>query len=388
MRFSPKKQKKIFSLDAARDLASEQLPKLIFDYADGGAGKENTIYKNETDFDRYELVPRPLNGAGERDLSINIFGQRLSIPIINGPVGLLGLFWPNGEIEVAKAAEAKGTGFCLSHGSVCTMEELAAVGNAPRWMQIFVYKDRAITRRFCERAHLAGFDALVLTIDNQITGKRERDLENGFTIPPDFKILTYFQMLSKYKWLWRMRGSLRRITFGNYASFVDAHSISELASKMNNLLDPYMNWDDIAWLREIWKKPLIIKGILHPEDAQKAVDLGVDGIVVSNHGGRQLDTVISSINAIPQVVDQVEGKVTVLFDGGIRRGTDVIKALALGANACLIGRPQVWGAAIGGRAGVEHMLDILSYEIDMAMGLCGVKAISEISKDLVFERID
>ena len=195
-------------------------------------------------------------------------------------------------------------------------------------------------------------------------------------------------MLSKYKWLWRMRGSLRRITFGNYASFVDAHSISELASKMNNLLDPYMNWDDIAWLREIWKKPLIIKGILHPEDAQKAVDLGVDGIVVSNHGGRQLDTVISSINAIPQVVDQVEGKVTVLFDGGIRRGTDVIKALALGANACLIGRPQVWGAAIGGRAGVEHMLDILSYEIDMAMGLCGVKAISEISKDLVFERID
>jgi len=378
-------ERKAYSIDSIRKLARSELPLPIFDYADGGAGDESTLRNNRFDFDKYSLIPQPLNGAGVRDLSLEIFGQRISLPVMIGPTGLSGLFWPDGESEIAKAAKAMGTGFCLSHGSVCTIEDIAAVDISPRWMQVFIYKDRGFTREFCERAYRSGFDALVLTIDNQIPGKRERDLVNGFTIPPNFSLQSYIKMFPKYKWLWRMRSALRHITFGNYTRLGEVEELSVLASRMADLLDPQMDWSDVEWLRKIWKRPLLIKGILHPDDATKALDLGVDGVIVSNHGGRQLDGVVSSILALEEIVARIEAKIPIFLDGGIRRGSDVIKAIALGADACLIGRPQLWGVAIGGQAGVEKVLTILREEIDMAMALCGVSSIPEISRQLIYD---
>ena len=374
---------KAYSISTMRELARAELPRPVFDFADGGAEDEQTLRQNEAAFDAYRLLPRPLNGAVERDLSIELFGNRLRFPVIVGPTGLSGLFWPDGERETAKAASAAGTAFCLSHGSTCTMEELATTEASPRWMQVFIYKDRSFTEEFCTRADAAGFDALVLTIDNQIPGKRERDLRNGFTIPPDFGAREYASMIMKYRWLWRMRTALGNMTFGNYVRPGETSDISTLAARMGDLLDPGMSWADVEWLRKIWKKPLLIKGILHPDDAAKAIDLGVDGIIVSNHGGRQLDGAIASADALPGVLDQVDGRVPVLMDGGVRRGSDVVKALALGVTACLIGRPQLWGVAVAGQAGVERVLDIYYREIDMAMGLCGASKISDLTKELI-----
>ncbi len=383
---TPSWHRKAYSIAALRDMARAQLPRPIFDFADGGAEDEQTLHQNETAYDAYHLVPRPLQGAASRDLTINLFGKSLRLPVIVGPTGLSGLFWPDGERATAMAAHAAGTAFCLSHGSTCTMEELASTGASPRWMQVFIYKDRSFTQEFCERADAAGFDALVLTIDNQIPGKRERDLRNGFTIPPNFGPVEYAAMISKYKWLWRMRSALGRMTFGNYVRPGEATDLATLAGRMGDLLDPGMSWADVEWLRGIWKKPLLIKGILHPEDAAKTIDLGIDGLIVSNHGGRQLDGAIPSVHALPAVLETVKGRVPVLTDGGIRRGADVLKALALGATACLVGRPQLWGVSVAGQAGVERMLDIYYREIDMAMGLCGASNISEISQDLITQR--
>jgi isopentenyl diphosphate isomerase/L-lactate dehydrogenase-like FMN-dependent dehydrogenase len=379
--------KRAYSVNAMREMAHKQLPQSVFDFADGGADDEKTLRLNESAFDQYVLLPRPLNGAPKRDLSVNLFGKSLKLPVIIGPTGLSGLFWPNGECETAKAAHAAGTAFCLSHGSTCTMEELATTDATPRWMQVFIYKDRSFTKEFCRRADTAGFDALVLTIDNQIPSKRERDLRNGFSIPPSFGLIGYAAMILKYKWFWRMRNTLGTMTFGNYVRPGQASNLSALAAQMTELLDPGMTWADVEWLRRIWKKPLLIKGILHPEDAQKAIDLGVDGIIVSNHGGRQLDGAIASINALPDVIGKVGGQIPVLMDGGVRRGSDVVKALSLGATACLIGRPQLWGVATAGQAGVERILDIYSREIDMAMGLCGASDISELTPNLILKKV-
>jgi len=379
----PSWHKKAYSINAMRAMAQRILPRPVFDFADGAAGDEKTLSANETAFDKMTLLPRPLQGAASRDLSTTLFGQRLKLPVVGGPTGLSGLFWPDGERQTAMAAEAAGTAFCLSHGSTCTLEELATTGATPRWMQVFIYKDRGFTEELCRRADAAGYEALVLTIDNQIPGKRERDLRNGFTIPPNFGLAEYAGMAAHYKWLWRMRSALGRITFGNYVRPGETADLATLAARMGELLDPGMTWDDVKWLRQIWKKPLLIKGILHPEDAAMAAGMGVDGIIVSNHGGRQLDGAIASVDALAAVVAQVNGRIPVLVDGGIRRGTDVVKALALGASACLIGRPQLWGVAVAGQAGVERVLDIFQREIDMAMGLCGVRSIAEITRELI-----
>ena len=377
-------EKKAFNLEVIKELAREQLPRPIYDYAAGGAGDECALQQNELHFKNLSILPRPLDGAGNRDLSVNIFGHPIRFPLIIGPTGLSGLFWPNGELEVARAARSRGVGFCLSHASVCTIEDLASVDIVPRWMQVFIYKDRGFTREFCERAHAANYDALVLTVDNQIPGKRERDLRNGFTIPPNFGLTTYVSMFKKYRWLWRMRKELKNITFGNYAKIGDTNDFSTLAKRMVSLLDPHMTWEDVIWLRRIWKRPLILKGILHPDDALKALEVGVDGIVVSNHGGRQLDCSAPPILMLGEIVAKVDQRMAVFLDGGIRRGTDIFKALALGADACLIGRPQLWGLAIGGQIGVEKVLDIFYEEIDLAMGLSGASSIADISKDLIF----
>ena len=381
---APAWQRRAYSIDALRGLARGALPRPVFDFADGGAEDEFTLRRNEAAFDDLRLLPQPLRGAATRDLSVTLFGKRLSLPVIVGPTGLAGLFWPDGERCAARAAAAVGTGFCLSHGSVCTLEQLAATGAAPRWMQVFVYRDRGFTRELTERAAAAGFDALVLTTDNQLLGNRERDIRNGFSIPPRFGPAEYLSMALRPGWLWRMRGELNRITFGNYVRPGEAADIRAIAGRMASLLDPSMAWKDVEELRKIWSGPLILKGVLHPAEAKMALERGVDGLIVSNHGGRQLDGTPASLEALPAVVDAVAGKIPVLLDGGVRRGADVVKALALGAAACLVGRPQLWGLAVAGEAGVAHMLDIYRREIDRVLGLCGITRIADIDRNLLF----
>ena len=373
-------------IGAMRDLARRRLPRPVFDFADGGSEDESTLRRSERAWEEIEFLPRPLTGSTARDLSVDLFGSRLSLPVIVGPTGLAGLFWPSGELCAARAARSAGTAFCLSHASVCTIEDLAEAGVAPRWMQVFVYRDRGFTRTFVDRAAASRYDALVLTVDNQLTGNRERDLRNGFTIPPRLGPAALASMATKCGWLWDMRHDLRRITFANYASLDGASDMRSLAARMPTLLDPSMSWRDVDDLRTQWKGPLILKGILHPDDAREAVKRGVDGIVVSNHGGRQLDGTPASIDALPRIVGAVEGKVPVLIDGGVRRGSHVARAIALGAAACLIGRPTLWGLAVAGEEGVAHVLDIYRRELDRVMGLLGAATLADLTPDLVARR--
>ena len=382
----PAWQRAAHNIEAMRALAKRALPRPIFDFADGGAENEWTMRRNESAFGDVALVPRPLQGAGKRDLSLTLFGSRLSMPLMIGPTGLAGLFAPGGEEAAARAAAAAGTAYCLSHGSVCSLETLAGLATKPRWMQVFVYKDRAFTREMIDRAAAAGYDALVLTVDNQLMGNRERDVRNGFGIPPRFTALQLLAMTRQLPWLWRMRHALSHLTLGNYVRPGSDLDFAALAGRLASLLDPSLNWDDVRGIRERWRGPLVLKGILHPDEAAQAARLGVDGIIVSNHGGRQLDGAISSIEALPAIVAVVASThpdLAILIDGGIRRGVDVVKALAQGARAVLIGRPQLWGLAVGGEAGVAHVLDIYRREIDRAMGLVGAATLDEIGPELL-----
>jgi len=298
--------------------------------------------------------------------------------VLIGPTGLAGLFWPRGEIAAARAAAAAGTVYCLSHGSVCSIEQVAMQHDGPRWMQVFIYRDRAFTRELADRARGAGYQALVLTLDNQLLGPRERDLANGFSIPPRFSARQWLAMTPKWHWAWAMRNELRTLTFGNYLRPGSSESLATLAGRMASLLDPAMNWDDVARLREQWRAPLLLKGVLHPAEAKRALALGIDGLIVSNHGGRQLDGATSSLEALSDIVVAVQGRLPVLLDGGVRRGSDVVMALALGAHAVLVARPQLCGLAVAGQAGVERVLAIYRDEIDRVMGLLGARTLPEI----------
>jgi L-lactate dehydrogenase (cytochrome)/(S)-mandelate dehydrogenase len=379
-------RRRAYSVARVRELARRRLPGPVFDFTDGAAEDERTLRRSEEAYREIELLPHPLSGAAERDLSVTLLGTKLGLPVIIGPTGLSGLMWPDGEQAAARAAASAGTAFILSHGSMCTLEELAATDASPRWMQVFVYKDRGFTRELAERAAASGYHGLVLTVDNQLTGNRERDSRNGFTIPPRLRPRQLAAMAAKPGWAWRMRRHLPRVTFANYAKPGDRSDFRTLGVRVASLLDPGMTWRDVDELRRIWKGPLILKGLLHPGEARAALDHGVDSVIVSTHGGRQLDGAPATIDALPAVVDAVEGRIPVLLDGGVRRGSDVVKALALGATACVIARPQLWGLAIGGEAGVAHVLDIYRREIDRVMGLCGVSNLAGIGRDLIFRR--
>ena len=367
-----------YSVAALRRIAQKRLPRPIFDFIDGGAEDEDTLRQNESAFSDWELLPKPLNGAAKRDLSTSLFGHTLSSPLLIGPTGLAGLFWPQGEVAAANAASDYGTVYCLSHGSVCTLEQLAKMHQGLKWMQVFIYKDRGFTRELATRAQETGYDALVLTIDNQLIGKRERDIVNGFTIPPRLDLPQMLAFAKKPSWWWAMRHELANVTFGNYVQSNSPESVSALAARMGSLLDPSMSWEDVDMVRAHWKGRLILKGVLHPDEASQAVKHGVDAIIVSNHGGRQLNGAIASARALPAVVQAVNGAIPVLLDGGIRRGSDIFKAVALGASAVLIGRPHLWGLSVAGKDGVQWVLEMLHGELDRTMGLAGASNIEEI----------
>ena len=371
-------QKNGYSVAALRRMAQKRLPRPIFDFIDGGAEDEDTLRQNECAFSDWELLPKPLNGAAKRDLTTSLFGHTLSSPLLIGPTGLAGLFWPQGEIAAANAAKNYGTVYCLSHGSVCTLEQLASSHTGLKWMQVFIYKDRGFTRELASRAQASGYDALVLTIDNQLIGKRERDIVNGFTIPPRLDFAQMLAFAKKPSWWWAMRHELAKVTFGNYVQSNTPESVAALAARMGSLLDPGMSWDDVDMVRAHWKGRLILKGVLHPDEASEAVRHGVDAIIVSNHGGRQLNGAIASARALPAVVQAVNGSIPVLLDGGIRRGSDIFKAVALGATAVLIGRPHLWGLSVAGKEGVQWVLEMLHAELDRTMGLAGASDIESI----------
>jgi len=368
------------SVTGFRRAAMRALPRPMFDFTDGGAEDEITLRRNEAAFHQPVLLPRPLQGVADRDLSIELFGKTLAMPVMIGPTGLSGMLWPDGELESHRAATAAGTAFCLSHASTVPIEALPKTGN--RWMQVFVYKDRGFTRSLADRAQEAGYDALVLTVDNQTLGQRERDVRNGFSIPPKLLVKVMAAMAIRPGWLWRMR-ERRDFTFANYTGIEGGADRNTLAGRMNALLDPTMSWADVAMLRRHWPGPLILKGILHPADIQIAVDHGVDGVIVSNHGGRQLDRAAAGLDALPAIAAAAKGRLKVLLDGGIRRGVDVLVAKAMGADACLIARPQLWGLAVAGEAGVAAVLEILRRDLDRALCLCGVTRFVDAGADLL-----
>jgi len=379
----PRWKRRAYNIASLRAESKRVLPRPVFDFVDGGAGDEHSLRRNVSAFDDVALYPRPIGGAEERDLSTTLFGRRLSMPLIVPPTGLAGLLWPDGEATSARAATKAGSIYCLSHGSVCSLEELAKTGVEPRWFQTYIYRDRGLTREMAERAAAAGYEALVVTVDTQLLGNRERDIRNGFIIPPRMSSREVANMATKLGWLWRMRGAIPRITFGNYRRPGDAEDLTALAERMVTLPDPSIQWRDIADLRAVWKGPLLLKGILHPADAVEAVANGVDGMFVSNHGGRQLDGAAGALDALPAVAEAVAGRAAVLIDGGIRRGTHIVKALALGADCCAIGRPQFWGLSVAGEAGVAHVFDIFRRELDLTMGLCGLPDIASIGPDVL-----
>ena len=332
----------------------------------------------------FGLLPRPWPAPRSVTCRSICSAQRWDCRCIAGPTGLSGLFWPDGERCAARAVTQAGAAYCLSHGSVCTLEKLAETGASPRWMQVFIYTDRGFTRELTARAAAAGFQALVLTIDNQLTGNRERDLRNGFTIPPRMGPVRIAGMALKPSLASAHAPRTAKHHLCQLRRPGEAASILMLAKRMSPCWTRQWTGATSEALRRDWHGPLLLKGVLHPDEAREAVARGVDGIIVSNHGGRQVDGAVSAADALPSVVEAAAGRVPVLLDGGVRRGADVVKALALGARACLIGRPRALGAERGGRGGrgasAGHISGVRS---TASMGLCGVSRIADISPDLL-----
>ncbi len=371
-----------YSAHALREQARRRLPRMIFDMVDGAAGDEVTARRNESALAEIQFVPKVLAGAGSRKQSVELFGHKLASPVIVGPTGLAGLLWPHAEIAAAKAAARHGTIYTTSHASTSTIEEIGAASDGPKWMQVFLYKDRGITAEFMQRAKAAKYAGLVLTVDNQVMAVRDRDARNGLMFPMKLRMRGLLDLMSHPGWLLRMRHAPNP-TFVNYGTRT---SIGAFGPVMLDQLDPSVTWKDVEWVRGLWQGPMILKGILHVEEAREAEQRGMDAIVVSNHGGRQLDGAISSIEALSPIVDAVAPRIEVLVDGGFRRGSDVVKALALGAKAVMIGRPQLWGVACGGEEGVHWALELFAKEIDRTLALGGWDGVDKLDRQILRTR--
>ena len=371
------------NIDDLRSLARHRLPRVVFDFVDGGALDEVTLRANREDFLAMRLVPRVLTNIETRNQSVELFGQRYDTPIVLAPTGLAGLLSRRGELAAVRAASRINVPYCLSTMATCSVEEIAAEVDRPNWFQLYVLRDRGLTKAFIERARDARCSALVLTVDTKMQGPRERDMRNGFTVPPRFSASTLLDFALHWRWLLDV-GLGPKITFRNFVGTnVDATNAVTITQFIAGQYDLSVSWRDVEWFKSQWGGQLLLKGLLSPDDARQAVGAGVDGIIVSNHGGRQMDGAISAIAALPAMVDAVAGKVPLILDGGVRRGSDVIKAIACGATACMIGRAWLYGLAAGGESGVERALTILRDEIDVNMALLGCADISKIDRNLL-----
>ena len=367
-------------VDDYRRAAKRYLPKTIFDFVDGGSEREITLKANSGDFERIFFNPRTLTDVGEVDLTTELLGQQQSMPLVISPTGLAGIVNIGGDIAVAGAAEQADIAYGLSTTASHSIEEVAAGAGGNKWSQLYFFRDRELTAGFVERAKANDYQALVMTVDLVRGGKREKDMRNGFTVPPRITPQNFLDMISHPRWLLRMAPHLKDITMGNVKGLDGAgEGVVALSAFMNQQIDPTISWDDLAWLRGIWDKPLLVKGVLNAEDARRMVDMGVDGIVISNHGGRQLDGAPSTITVLREIADAVAGDADIILDSGIRRGADVVKALALGATACGIGKAMLYGLAAEGQSGVTGVIEMLRREIDLAMAMSGARRIADIS---------
>jgi L-lactate dehydrogenase (cytochrome) len=366
--------------------ARRRVPKMFFEYADSGAWTEATYRANEADFARLLLRQRVLVDMDNRSLATEMIGESVAMPVALAPTGLTGMQHADGEILAAQAAEAFGVPFTLSTMSICSIEDVAAATTRPFWFQLYVMRDRDFVLSLIDRARAAKCSALVLTLDLQILGQRHKDLRNGLSAPPRFTPKHVWQVATRPFWAMEMLLTPRR-TFGNIVGRVgNADDLASLSAWTDHQFDPRLSWKDVGWIKQHWGGKLILKGILDPDDARMAADTGADAIIVSNHGGRQLDGARSSISALPAIVEAVGDRIEVHLDGGIRSGQDVLKAMALGARGTFIGRAFLWGLGAGGRAGVTRALEIIRRELDISMALCGRRDIREIDASILDRR--
>src|SRR3954466_15386320 len=370
--------KHVTCIEDLRVLHKQRVPKAFFDYADRGSYTEDTLRANSEDLQQIKFRQRILVDVSKRDLSTTILGEPATMPLVLAPVGLLGMQHGDGEIHACRAAQAAGIPFTQSTMSICSIEDIAASVEKPFWFQLYVMKDRGFIKELSQRAIAAKCSALVLTVDLQVIGQRHQDIKNGMTVPPEWSPSKLLDFASKPAWVSGVLQGKRR-TFGNIAGHVkNTGDLNRLAEWTASQFDTLLNWKDVDWIRSIWPGKLIIKGILDVEDAQEALKTGAQALVVSNHGGRQLDGAPSSIEVLPEIADAVGSQIEVLFDGGIRSGQDVMRALALGARSCMIGRAYIHGLGAFGGPGVAKAIDLIANELSVTMGLCGVNKISEI----------
>ena len=370
-------------IEDLRCVARRKVPRAFFDYAEAGSYAQETLRANREDLEHIKLRQRVLVDVSQRDLTTTILGERVSLPLALAPIGLCGMMHGDGEILACRAAQAAGIPFTLSTMSICSIEDVAQAVDKPFWFQLYVMKDRGFIRALIERAAAAKCSALVLTLDLQVLGQRHCDIRNGMTVPPQIKLGNLIDIATKPAWaLSILRG--RRKTFGNLAGHVQGmENVNSLAQWTANQFDPTLNWKDVEWVRSVWPGKLILKGILDVEDARIAANTGASALVVSNHGGRQLDGALSSIAALPKVVEAVGDQIEVMFDGGIRSGQDVLRALARGARSCMIGRSYIYGLGAGGEAGVARAIEILGKELDVTMALCGARNVRDIDHRVI-----
>jgi L-lactate dehydrogenase (cytochrome) len=373
----------ITTIDDLRVLAKKRVPRMFYDYADAGSWTESTYRANEEDLQKIKFRQRVAVNLVDRTLRSTMVGQEVAMPVALAPTGLTGMQHADGEILAARAAEKFGVPFTLSTMSICSIEDIAANTSKPFWFQLYVMRDRDFINRLIDRAKAARCSALVLTLDLQVLGQRHKDLRNGMTAPPKLTLPNILNLMTKPRWCMGILGTKRR-QFGNIVGHASSVSdISSLSSWTSQQFDPALSWADVEWIKQRWGGKLIIKGIMDPEDARLAADSGADALIVSNHGGRQLDGAQSSIGALPAIVDAVGKQIEVHMDGGIRSGQDVIRALALGAKGVYIGRPFLYGLGAMGEAGVTKCLDIIRNELDLTMAFCGLRDVRDVDKNIL-----
>jgi L-lactate dehydrogenase (cytochrome) len=369
------------SAEDYRELARRRLPRQLFDYIDGGAFDEDTLSANRDDLRRIRLRQRVLRDVSRRSLATTVLGEELSLPLLLAPVGFAGMFARRAEVHAARAAERAGVIFCESTLSICGIEEVGAATARPFWFQLYVMKDRRYAEDLIVRAREAGCTTLVLTVDLAVTGRRNRDVRNGLsgTLSAAMRLRRGLDIARHPLWVRDVAIGGKPLTFGNLERAVPEGKVpGDFQAWVASQFDPSVTWDDLAWLRSLWNGKIVLKGILDPQDAREAVARGADGLIVSNHGGRQLDGVPSTISALPAIVDAVDGQCDVLMDGGIRSGLDVVRALSLGARACLIGRPWAFAVAARGEEGVDHLLKTIRDEMMATLGLAGVNDVKDL----------
>lgn len=367
-----------------RKLAKARLPQMMFDYFDGGAFSEQTLRENTEDFQRLHFRQRVMRDVSSASVTTRILGQDVAQPLVLAPVGLAGMLARRGEVQVARAAQRGGVPFCLSTVSICSLEEVAAATRSANWFQLYVLKDRGYSEALLDRAHKAGYTTLVFTVDLPKLGVRYRDVRNGMNggLSAWGKVQKLSDLLSHPLWLWDVAIKGKPLTFGNLSDAVPSgRNPEDFKAWVDQQFDASVTWKDLEWVRQHWPGKLVIKGIMDPDDARSAVDVGADGIVVSNHGGRQLDGAPSTISALPAIVEAVSGKTEILFDGGVRSGQDVVRALCLGANACLVGRAWAYALAAGGEMGVSRMLENFRYEVELTLALLGKTSVEQLNPD-------